>query len=115
MKTALLIILTLFFVRSITSQTIPVKIDLISNGNTLNAKFYAVEIGKPLPTVILLHGIPGNDDNPLGLAEKLNNNEINVLVFNYQGTFESEGLFNFDNCQNDIKTAMDFLKQAICD
>ena len=111
MKTALLIILTLFFVRSITSQTIPVKIDLISNGNTLNAKFYAVESGKPLPTVILLHGIPGNDDNPLGLAEKLNNNEINVLVFNYQGTFESEGLFNFDNCQNDIKTAMDFLKQ----
>ncbi len=94
-----------------TSQTVPVEIGLISNGNKLDAKFYAVESGKTLPTVILLHGVPGNDDNPLGLAEKLNNNEINVFVFNYQGTFNSEGLFNFDNCQNDIRTALDFLKQ----
>jgi fermentation-respiration switch protein FrsA (DUF1100 family) len=111
MKTALSIILVLFFVHSNTSQTIPVKIDLISNGHTLKAKFYPVGSKKPSPTVILLHGFPGNDNNPLGLAERLNNNEINVLVFNYQGTFESQGLFNLENCQNDIGIALDFLKQ----
>jgi len=96
---------------SITAQTVPVKIDLISNGNKLDAKFYPVKRGSPSPTVILLHGIPGNDNNPLGLAEILNKNEINILVFNYQGTFNSEGLFNFNNCWNDIGVALDFLKQ----
>jgi uncharacterized protein len=112
MKTIPMQILILFLVAySITAQTVPVKIDLISNGNKLNAKFYPVEKGIPSPTVILLHGIPGNDNNPLGLAERLNKNEINILVFNYQGTFNSEGLFNFDNCWNDIGVALDFLKQ----
>jgi alpha/beta superfamily hydrolase len=96
---------------NITAQTVPVKIDLISNGNKLDAKFYPVKRGIPSPTVILLHGIPGNDNNPLGLAERLNKNEINILVFNYQGTFNSEGLFNFNNCWNDIGVALDFLKQ----
>ena len=39
---------------NITAQTVPVKIDLISNGNKLNAKFYPVERGIQSPTVILL-------------------------------------------------------------
>jgi len=105
------ILFLVFVAYNITAQTVPVKIDLISNGNKLNAKFYPVERGIQSPTVILLHGIPGNDDNPLGLAERLNKNEINILVFNYQGTFSSEGLFNFDNCRNDIGVALNFLKE----
>jgi pimeloyl-ACP methyl ester carboxylesterase len=112
MKTIPIQILTMLFVAfSLTARTVPVKIDLISNGNKLDAKFYAVERGVPSPTVILLHGVPGNDNNPLGLAERLSKSGINILVFNYQGTFDSEGLFNFNNCWNDIGVALDFLKQ----
>jgi dienelactone hydrolase len=112
MKTILMQILILLLVTySISAQTFPVKIDLVCNSNKLNAKFYPVESDKPSPTVILLHGFPGNDNNPLGLAERLNKNGINILVFNYQGTFNSEGLFNFDNCRNDIGVALNFLKQ----
>jgi dienelactone hydrolase len=48
--------------------------------------------------------------NPLGLAERLQKSGINILVFNYQGTFDSEGQFNFENCQNDIGVAISFLK-----
>jgi len=112
MKTITMQILILLLVAcSITAQTVSVKIDLISNGNKLNAKFYPVESDKPSPTMILLHGFPGSDNNPLGLAEGLNQNGINILVFNYQGTFNSEGVFNFDNCANDLVVALDFLKQ----
>jgi len=93
MKTITMQILILLLVAcSITAQTVSVKIDLISNGNKLNAKFYPVESDKPSPTMILLHGFPGSDNNPLGLAEGLNQNGINILVFNYQGTFNSEGV-----------------------
>jgi pimeloyl-ACP methyl ester carboxylesterase len=112
MKAIPIQILILFLVvYCITAQTVPVKIDLVSNGNELNAKFYPVERGIPSTTVILLHGFPGNDNNPLGLAERLNKNRINILVFNYQGTFISEGVFNFENCENDIGVALDFLKK----
>jgi len=111
MKTLIIFILALLSVSGIKSQTLPVKIILISNGNKLNAKFYPVESDKPSPTMILLHGFPGSDNNPLGLAEGLNQNGINILVFNYQGTFKSEGVFNYDNCANDLVVALDFLKQ----
>lgn len=112
MKTITMQILILFLVAfSITAQTVLVKIDLISNGNKLNAKFYPVERSIPSPTMIFLHGFPGTDNDPLGLAERLNQNGINILVFNYQGTFSSEGVFNFENCANDIEAAVDFLKQ----
>lgn len=93
------------------SQTIPVKIDLVSNGNKLNAFFYPSEKDNPSPAMILLHGYPGNENNPLGLAEGLHSSGINILVFNYQGTFSSEGIFNYENCMNDIEVALDFLKQ----
>ena len=112
MKAITMQILILFFVAcNITAQTVSVKIDLISNGNKLNAKFYPVERSIPSPTMILLHGFPGGDNDPLGLAEQLKQNGINILVFNYQGTFNSEGVFNLDNCANDIGAALAFLKQ----
>ena len=111
MRTLLCIILTLLVAQGSKSQTLPVNIDLISNGNMLHAKVYPADKGKPSPTVILLHGFPGNNNSPFGLAERLQKSGINILVFNYQGTFESEGLFNFDNCQNDIGVAISFLKQ----
>ena len=111
MKTVILLILALFSANYIKSQNLPVKIDLISNGNRLNAKFYPVEKDKPSPTIVLLHGFPGNANNPLGLAERLNKSGINILVFNYQGTFSSDGIFNFGNCANDVGAAIDFLKQ----
>lgn len=93
------------------SQTIPVDIELRSNGNKLDAKFYQVEKIISPPTLILLHGFPGNADSPYRLAERLTKNGINVLVFNYEGSFNSEGIFSWENCMNDIGVALSFLKQ----
>ena len=115
MKTArrvvIIILLLISHCFNLLSQSGSVKVDLVSNGNKLNAKFYPVDRSIPSPTMILLHGFPGSDNNPLGLAEGLNQNGINILVFNYQGTFRSEGVFNYDNCANDLVVALDFLKQ----
>lgn len=93
------------------SQAAPVNIELRTNGNKLDAKFYQVQNVISPPTLILLHGFPGNANSPYGLAEKLTRNGINVLVFNYEGSFSSEGVFSWENCMNDIGVALSFLKQ----
>jgi len=91
------------------SQVNPVSIDLRSNGVKLDTKFYSADKVISAPTVILLHGFPGNQSSPLGLAEKLNNAGFNILVFNYQGSYLSEGNFSFDNCIDNVSAAFNFL------
>lgn len=108
--TAIIILILLAQVSFAFSQVNPVKIELSKNGNKIDAKFYSANKTLP-PTVILLHGFPGNSNSPYGLAERINENGINVLVFNYEGSFESEGVFSFENCMEDIGVAITFLKQ----
>jgi len=91
------------------SQLNPVSIDLRNNGVKLDAKFYPANKTDKVPTIILLHGFPGNQSSPLGLAEKLNNAGFNILVFNYQGSYLSEGNFSFDNCIDNVSAAFNFL------
>ncbi len=108
LKFLLLLILTGFSLQ-LMSQVNPVSIDLRSNGVKLDAKFYPVNKTHKVPTVILLHGFPGNQTSPLGLAEKLNSAGFNILVFNYQGSYLSEGNFSFDNCIDNVGSAFNFL------
>jgi uncharacterized protein len=91
------------------SQSNPVSIDLKSNGVKLDAKLYLTDKTNKVPSVILLHGFPGNQSSPLGLAEKLNSAGFNILVFNYQGSYMSGGDFSFDNCINNVGAAFSFL------
>ncbi len=58
-----------------------------------------------------MHGYPGNADSPYGLAERLSKSGINILVFNYEGSFNSEGTFSWENCMMDIGAALSFLRQ----
>lgn len=111
MKTLKIIFLVIFMGVSLqlASQTNPVSIDLRSNGVKLDAKFYPVNTTTKAPAVILLHGFPGNQSSPLELAEKLNNAGMNILVFNYQGSYLSEGNFSFDNCIDNVGAAFNFL------
>jgi uncharacterized protein len=93
----------------LTAQVNMESIDLRNNGVKLNAKFYTANQTTARPSVILLHGFPGNQSSPLGLAEKLNAAGFNILVFNYQGSYESEGTFSFDNCIDNAGAAVNFL------
>lgn len=93
------------------SQTATVKIDLYSSGNKLNADFYQVSGEEKYPTLILLHGYPGGEGDQFGLGKKLSLLDINVLVFNFQGTWSSEGKFSFESSMEDIGAAIKFLNK----
>lgn len=111
MKKLIPVIILLFIssAGSLFCQSQPVKADIRSDGFRLDANFYPSGIDSLMPAVILLQGFPGNNSSPLGLAEKLNSAQLNVLAFNYQGSFASEGEFSFDNSINNVKAAYDFL------
>jgi len=55
-----------------------------SQGSRLNGFFYLADGKGPHPTVILLHGFPGNERN-LDLAQALRRAGMNVLFFSYRG------------------------------
>jgi alpha/beta superfamily hydrolase len=93
----------------LSAQSIPESIDLINHGVRLDARFYSANRMQLAPSVILLHGFPGNQTSPLGLAESLNKAGFNILVFNYQGSYSSEGTFRFDNSIENVGVAVDFL------
>jgi pimeloyl-ACP methyl ester carboxylesterase len=97
----------------LSAQLNPVSVDLRNNGIKLDAKFYPANKTTKSPSVILLHGFPGNQSSPLGLAERLNTAGLNILVFNYQGSYLSEGNFSFDNSIDNVNTALEFLLDPV--
>ena len=78
---------------------------------TIRGKLYRASFapGKA-PTVLLLHGFPGNVDDVLGLGEVMSSTGLNVLTFNYRGTYQSEGEYSLRNTMADIVAAFDYLK-----
>ena len=58
-------------------------------------------------TIILLHGLPGNEKN-LDLAQELRRNGRNVIYFNYRGSWGSQGEFMYSNCLEDATKVIDF-------
>jgi pimeloyl-ACP methyl ester carboxylesterase len=92
------------------TQDARTEIDLISNGNKLNAHMYLPDSSYSGHTLIMLHGYPGGEGDPLGLGKGLSTMGINILVFNYQGTWSSDGEFSFESSMEDIGNAIRFLK-----
>jgi pimeloyl-ACP methyl ester carboxylesterase len=90
-----------------TSEEITIRI-----GNDSIAAFGMFAAGKEKKeTVILLHGLPGNERN-LDLAQELRRNGRNVIYFNYRGAWGSQGEFLYSNCLEDIKQVMDFFSTS---
>lgn len=61
------------------------------------------------PTMILLHGVPGNEKN-LDLAQAVRRNGWNVLTFNYRGSWGSPGHFSFAGNIEDAKAVLAFVR-----
>ena len=80
-------------------------------GHIIQGKFYtAATKSDPRPTVLLLAGFPGNEDDVLGLGAELSAHGLNTMTFNYSGTYQSEGDYSLRNSQLDIEAALDFLR-----
>lgn len=82
---------------------------LPSHGVQLNALVYVAAGPGPHPTVILLHGFPGNERN-LDLAQSIRRAGWNVLFFDYRGSWGSPGAFSFSNSLEDTQSAIAFLR-----
>jgi pimeloyl-ACP methyl ester carboxylesterase len=85
---------------------------LPSHGSLLNALVYLAAGAGPHPTVILLHGFPGNEKN-LDLAQSIRRAGWNVLYFNYRGSWGSPGEFSFTHCIEDAQSAIAYLRDPV--
>lgn len=89
--------------------TVPDEILIDREGVKLKGEFYISASDDNSPTLILLQGFPGNETDVLGLGNIVSQAGINVITFNYSGTFRSQGESNWENAQEDIKAVFSFI------
>lgn len=82
---------------------------LPSHGALLNALVYVAAGPGPHPTILLLHGFPGNERN-LDLAQGFRRAGYNVLFFDYRGSWGSPGDFTFTHSIEDTDAAIAYLR-----
>lgn len=81
-----------------------------SADGALNAVMYVAAGARPHPTLLLLHGFPGNEQN-LDLAQAARRAGWNVLTFHYRGSWGSPGAFSFAHCAEDAANALAYLRR----
>ena len=80
-----------------------------SQGLGMNAVLFIASGKGPHPTVILMHGLPGNERN-LDLAQAIRRAGWNVLTFTYRGAWGSPGDFSIANLMEDAAAALEFAR-----
>lgn len=83
---------------------------LPSGDGAMNAVFYLAAGQGVHPTLLLLHGFPGNEQN-LDLAQAARRDGWNVLTLHYRGSWGSPGTFSFAHAAEDARTALAFLRR----
>ena len=86
------------------------ELQIPSAGSLMQGFMYKANGSKPHPTLILLHGYPGNERN-LDLAQAVRAHGWNVIYFDYRGSWASQGEFSFRHCVEDVKNVVAYLKQ----
>jgi uncharacterized protein len=81
-----------------------------SHGMGMNALFYLAGGGGPHPTMVLLHGFPGNEQN-LDLAQAIRRAGWNVLTLHYRGAWGSPGVFSIVHALEDADAAVSFVRR----
>jgi alpha/beta superfamily hydrolase len=83
-----------------------------TGGVLMNGVMYAASGAEPHPTVLNLHGTPGNEQN-LDLAQALRRAGYNVLSFHYRGSWGSPGQFTQAGGVDDGLAALAFLQNPV--
>src|SRR6516164_11834023 len=82
-----------------------------SDGHRLLGTLYLARGGTPKPTVVLLHGCPGLQQNA-DLAVELRDRGWNSLVFHYRGCSGSGGDYDLRTIPRDVTAAVDHLQDG---
>ena len=80
-----------------------------SHGVGMNALLFEAAGAGPHPTVILMHGLPGNERN-LDLAQAIRRAGWDVLTFTYRGAWGSPGDFSIGGSMEDTAAALEFAR-----
>ena len=80
-----------------------------SGGVEINGVAYLAAGAGPHPTVVICHGLPGNEKN-LDLAQALRRQGWNAITFNYRGSWGSPGTYRFGQNPEDARAVLAFLR-----
>ena len=75
----------------------------------INGVAYLAAGPGPHPTVVICHGLPGNEKN-LDLAQAVRRAGWNAITFNYRGSWGSPGSFRFAQNPEDARAVLAFLR-----
>jgi pimeloyl-ACP methyl ester carboxylesterase len=81
-----------------------------SGGSTIAGLIYRANGAQKHPTLIMLHGYPGNERN-LDMAQVVRAHGWNVIYFDYRGSWGSGGQFSFAHCVQDVTNVVAFCKR----
>lgn len=81
-----------------------------SGDGAMNAVLYQAAGAGIHPTLLLLHGFPGHEQN-LDLAQAARRAGWNVLTLHYRGSWGSPGRFSFVHAAQDARAALQFLQE----
>jgi len=80
-----------------------------SHGLLINGIVYSPPGAGPHPTLVICHGLPGNEKN-LDLAQAVRRAGWNAVTFNYRGSWGSPGVFRFAQNLEDAAAVLAFLR-----
>ncbi len=80
-----------------------------SHGVSINGLIYQPAGLGPFPTLVICHGLPGNEKN-LDLAQAVRRAGWNAVTFNYRGSWGSPGQFRFAQNLEDADAVLAYLR-----
>ncbi len=81
-----------------------------SKGEKLIGTFFKASGKEKKPTVILLHGFPGNENN-FDIAHSIKRFGFNVIIFHYRGSWGSGGDFSISTSLEDVYSMIEYIYQ----
>jgi pimeloyl-ACP methyl ester carboxylesterase len=90
----------------------PAAMDVLhipTHGLLINGLIYQPAGAGPHPTLVICHGLPGNEKN-LDLAQAVRRAGWNAVTFNYRGSWGSPGSFRFAQNIEDANAVLVYLR-----
>jgi pimeloyl-ACP methyl ester carboxylesterase len=91
----------------ITSPARSTELFIPSGNSQIAGLIYSANGLQKHPTLLLLHGYPGNERN-LDIAQIVRSHGWNVIYFDYRGSWGSQGKFSFKNSVEDVVNVVAF-------
>ena len=82
------------------------------DGQKMPALIYLANGAGPHPTVLLLHGFPGNEKS-LDIAQAIRRAGFNAVFFNYRGAWGAQGNYRLTQQPGDVLAVLNFLREPV--